>query len=276
MLLGVRLDRSAGAHIKIVGNQARLVGRLFLDTQAGRDAFTMLKGLGELAEFSWSLDDIKSHTDRDREGNLTRFITSVKVREISPVLQAASVGTQLVSLKGRRSGLTRRQRDELKAIRENLIRDKLADIKQANKDAMHREAVKAELGEYYEQWLRATGIPYSQDRSALVPRQVKESAWRAVGAFAPDLNLDPADIGIRWFSVEDFPEDAEFFEPRPLLGKCYPKAEPDVIWLHSGLSEGDCWAVVAHELKHLAGGDENEAVTYEQAARLEALGWHEQ
>ncbi|WP_101255009.1 HK97 family phage prohead protease [Streptomyces barkulensis] len=251
--------------IYVDGNKARLSGRLFLDTAAGREAHAMLKGLGDLAEFSWSLDSIESHMGQDAQGRPTRFITGVKVREVSPVIQAASIGTGLLALKGRGS-----TRAELAAIKARLDLEELAEIAERNERALHCEAVQAELLDVHEDMLRRDGVGYSRDLDSLVPDGTKDAARAAVVRYAGELGLPDA-VRVKWFSAEDEEGHVEFRSLRPLLGRCRPKAEPDTIWLHSALSAEEAHRVAAHELRHLAGGDESEARTYEEKAKFEWL-----
>lgn len=272
-------------HIKLVGNTARVVGELFMDSVAGRDAHAVLKGLGDLAEFSWSLDDIKSRMGKDMHGRPTRYISSVNIREISPVLMAASIGTELVSLKSHdAAGLTPHQRAIVKQAKEQLDRfdreDVLA-IKRRFDDECRREALRVEMERLYHNYVKDVGVGYSYDYAWIVPQTVRDAAKAAVGVYAPELGLDRAKIQIRWFSAEDDTgagvkgEFADFWSEVPLLGRCHPKALPNVIELNSSLSEDDCWDVVPHELRHLSHPDESEEDVrlYESRARLQRMGY---
>jgi hypothetical protein len=99
---------SAIAHVPPVG-RGRVVeegGKLvlrawfFLDTFAGTEAYKTLKGLGNLARFSFSLHDVL-FDHRRVEGVPVRAIKSFRVRECSPVWLPASIGSRLVDIKGR-------------------------------------------------------------------------------------------------------------------------------------------------------------------------------
>jgi hypothetical protein len=80
------------------GERALMKGNFFLDTSAGRDTFTTVKHLGPLGEWSYSLNSVQSHygTFDDQE---VRFLESIFVKEVSPVLMGAGVGTQTLGVK---------------------------------------------------------------------------------------------------------------------------------------------------------------------------------
>lgn len=92
--------------IREVGDEAVFEGRFFLDTQAGRDTFTVVKEMsgddGPGQEWSYSLRDVKSEMG-DFNGERVRFLKSIRVHEVSPVLVGAGVDTRTLAVK---SGLT--------------------------------------------------------------------------------------------------------------------------------------------------------------------------
>jgi len=83
--------------IREEGNRGVFRGSMFLETQAGRESFEVLKGLGPLAEFSYGFAVALS--DRGSfQGRMVRFLRKLIVHEVSPVLRGAGVRTGLVSL----------------------------------------------------------------------------------------------------------------------------------------------------------------------------------
>lgn len=86
--------------IREVKNEAILEGRFFLDTEAGRDTFTVVKELGEdgLQEWSYGYDPVE-YAFGQFEGQDVRFLNKVKVHEVSPVLLGAGVGTRVLTAK---------------------------------------------------------------------------------------------------------------------------------------------------------------------------------
>lgn len=74
--------------------------QFFMATTHGRDAFDTIKELSEagLQEWSYSLRNVKSHKER-LDGRMANFIDSVDVKEVSPVLEGASVDTRTLSIK---------------------------------------------------------------------------------------------------------------------------------------------------------------------------------
>lgn len=77
---------------------AVLRGRFFLDTSAGRDTFTVIRELGELQEWSYSLDDVKARQG-EFDGRKVRFLERIHVDEVSPVLKGAGVNTRTLAMK---------------------------------------------------------------------------------------------------------------------------------------------------------------------------------
>lgn len=105
--------------IRTTDTEAILEGQFFLDTTAGRETFEVVKELVDdrLGEWSWSLHDVKSHRG-DLNGRSVNFIDSVRIKEVSPVLIGASIGTRTLSAKARAA------LDELEHIRlQHIARD---------------------------------------------------------------------------------------------------------------------------------------------------------
>lgn len=98
--------------ISEVGDKLILTGELF-DTSIARETKETLRGLGDLGEWSWSLHDIVGESVTIA-GKRVRRITSVRVREVSPVLAGASIGTRTVALRSR--GVSAADSAELRAI----------------------------------------------------------------------------------------------------------------------------------------------------------------
>jgi len=84
--------------IKEDGDWAVFDGQFFLDTTHGRDAFATVKGLGELAEYSYGFNILDSRPVTV-DGKSTRELRSLDVFEVSPVLKGAGVGTHTRALK---------------------------------------------------------------------------------------------------------------------------------------------------------------------------------
>lgn len=95
-----------------IGDTAVLKGRFFLNTTHGRDTWETVKELSEsgLQEWSYSLHDVESRKDTV-DGRKVNVIEKVRVKEVSPVLLGAGIGTTTLSTKA----LTSVTRDELRA-----------------------------------------------------------------------------------------------------------------------------------------------------------------
>jgi len=86
------------ARIRQTDTQAILEGQFFMETQAGRDTFTVVKELGDLGQWSYGFDIVK-HSFGEFEGRQVRFLERVKVHEVSPVLVGAGVGVRTLAAK---------------------------------------------------------------------------------------------------------------------------------------------------------------------------------
>jgi hypothetical protein len=70
----------------------------FMDTPHGAAAFNTIKELGPLQEWSYSLEDTVRKAG-ELDGTPCMFIESTVVKEVSPVLRGASIGTRTLSVK---------------------------------------------------------------------------------------------------------------------------------------------------------------------------------
>lgn len=82
------------ADVVISGHQALARIEYFMDLERGREAFEVVRRLDGL-EWSWGLD-IRSHEPGTVDGHRVRVITDVVPLEVSPVMQAAGIGTHTV------------------------------------------------------------------------------------------------------------------------------------------------------------------------------------
>jgi hypothetical protein len=73
--------------------------QFFMDTPHGLAAFNTIKGLGALQEWSYSLENTVRKAG-EIDGQPASFIESTIVKEVSPVLRGASIGTRTLSVKG--------------------------------------------------------------------------------------------------------------------------------------------------------------------------------
>ena len=119
--------------IREVSDEVILDGRFFLDTQAGKDTFTVVKELGPRGEWSYGFDTLK-YSFGEHEGERVRFLEKQKVHEVSPVLLGAGVGTRTLAAKaaGMRFG------DDISAV--------LAEVDRITVRAADVMAMRAEKG----------------------------------------------------------------------------------------------------------------------------------
>jgi hypothetical protein len=84
--------------IRITESEAIVDGQFFLKTTAGRETFEVVKELGAIGEWSFSLHNVKSHRGQF-DGMDVNFLESIFVKEVSPVLIGAGVNTRTVGVK---------------------------------------------------------------------------------------------------------------------------------------------------------------------------------
>jgi hypothetical protein len=84
--------------IRTTSSEAILEGQFFLNTTAGRETFEVVKELGELGEWSYSLHDVVSKTG-EWGGRIAQILESIRVKEVSPVLLGAGLGTRTLAAK---------------------------------------------------------------------------------------------------------------------------------------------------------------------------------
>ena len=119
--------------IREVGDEAILSSQFFMDTQAGKDTFTVVKNLGARGEWSYGYDPVK-YSFGEHDGEQVRFLESLKVFEVSPVLLGAGVGTRTLAAKA--AGL--RFGDDVSAV--------LAEVDRITARAADVMAMRAEKG----------------------------------------------------------------------------------------------------------------------------------
>lgn len=89
------------AKIRETGSDVRIDGQFNLDTQAGREHFSMAKMLGPLQEWSYEYDVLETGevTQELRQMGVDRVIKKAKVYGVSPVQVGAGVNTHTVATK---------------------------------------------------------------------------------------------------------------------------------------------------------------------------------
>jgi len=83
--------------------KAWVEGRFFLDTEGGLDTYRTVKGLEELQEWSYGFDILNS-SEGEFDGERVRYLESLDVYEVSPVMLGAGIGTRTTGIKGATEG----------------------------------------------------------------------------------------------------------------------------------------------------------------------------
>lgn len=73
--------------------------QFFMNTQAGRETFETVKATGELQQWSYGFN-VEDQEQGEFEGKSVRFLKSLDVYEISPVLVGAGKSTETLAIKG--------------------------------------------------------------------------------------------------------------------------------------------------------------------------------
>jgi hypothetical protein len=74
-------------------------GAFFLDTDQGRNAYTTVKAMGDLQEWSYGYNPL-DFAYETRDGDQIRILKTLDVFEVSPVLMGAGIGTHTRAIKG--------------------------------------------------------------------------------------------------------------------------------------------------------------------------------
>lgn len=80
------------------GDLAKAAGAFFLQTSHGRDTYETVKALGDLQEWSYGYKILSAIKSKDASGPILR-LKSLDVREVSPTLVGAGVGTYTIGIK---------------------------------------------------------------------------------------------------------------------------------------------------------------------------------
>lgn len=92
--------------IRETASEAIVEAQFFMDTQQGKDTFTTVKHLADAGKGEWSYGyDIIDSDHGQWNGETVQFLKSLKVHEVSPVLQGAGINTRTVDAKGRKGGM---------------------------------------------------------------------------------------------------------------------------------------------------------------------------
>lgn len=85
-------------------NKAVFKGQFIMDTERGRDAYNVVKAMGDLQQWSFGYEVVDSEKGmfQSKDGELeqeVRFLNDVKVWEVSPVLVGANQNTYTIGVK---------------------------------------------------------------------------------------------------------------------------------------------------------------------------------
>lgn len=87
--------------LAVVGNKVMFKGRLFMNTQGGRETFNVLKEMGPDQEWSFGFHvmDAQSPSDAQMKQGCNRVLMKLGAFEVSPVIMGAGIGTGTTAVK---------------------------------------------------------------------------------------------------------------------------------------------------------------------------------
>lgn len=111
--------------IRTTKTEAIFDGQFFMNTQAGRDTFEVVKQMGPMQEYSYGYDSLE-YSFGEQDGQQVRFLAKQLVHEVSPVLLGAGVGTRTLTAKA--GGRTFSDEATLVLAGVNALVDRAADV----------------------------------------------------------------------------------------------------------------------------------------------------
>lgn len=200
-------------------------------------------------QYSWGYEPTRSRPG-DFNGRKARFLQSLTIYEVSPVVIGASVGTHTAMVK-QMAGLSAAERAVLDAARTELARHD-ADLMAAVR-AIAEPFLAAEKARHYDALVTEICIANDQDFQ-LVDRQAVPAATARAGEAAAALAAKQLGIvgpAVKWFTQQT-----------PTLdGRSAPPG--GIVYLNARLTPARAVSVAAHEVFHLLGHDESACVAYE-------------
>jgi HK97 family phage prohead protease len=91
-------DLPIGRGVITVDEEKAKVSGVFFDTEGGRETYETLKGLNDLAEFSYGFDVLEAERGTFRNEDV-QFLKKLKLFEVSPVMLGATPDTALLAIK---------------------------------------------------------------------------------------------------------------------------------------------------------------------------------
>ena len=128
--------------------EARVDGQLFMDMERGQELYKLLKNMGNMQEWSFSLENVKGEK-KERDGKEYFSIKSVSVHEVSPVFKGAGMNTRTLQVKEAEMDEREQMLQDNKLLNERV--DKLE-----KENAELKAALKAAQNEFANQMLAST------------------------------------------------------------------------------------------------------------------------
>ncbi|MCC7364856.1 MAG: hypothetical protein IT303_10840 [Dehalococcoidia bacterium] len=225
------------ATVRVGPTEASVDGRFFLDTEAGRETYQTVKGLGAACEWSWVFT-VTRQSYGEHGGKRVRFIEGVSLISVDPVLRAAGIGTRTTAIKSA---------DTMPADLETEF---------ASGGWLLARAAISEAGQTMARVEKLTAKRYEVP-SSRVPQPTRDAAAAAVRKSVDLLGITPRTI--HWFAERGEPQLWGFVK------------DGATIALRSDLDPQQAYETAAHEMKHSAGGDEPASLAFGKVMVREAL-----
>tara|TARA_B100001059_G_C17831961_1_gene585232 strand:- start:590 stop:1663 length:1074 start_codon:yes stop_codon:yes gene_type:complete len=134
------------------GSKATFEGEFFMDTESGKEAYNIVKNMGDLQQwsFGYKVDDSERGTFQDGEKEIdARYLKGLTVFEVSPVLVGANQETYTMAIKSNNDLLkeiSKEPEDEVNSESEDQLPEEKYTGKDLFKTAEEAEERAKELG----------------------------------------------------------------------------------------------------------------------------------
>lgn len=137
--------------IKTTEKDARLIGKFFLENQAGREHFNVMKELGTKQQWSYGFDVLETGevTPELEQMGVDRVLKKLKVHEVSPVLLGAGVDTRTVGVKSESEAAAAKAAEDAAAAAKAATDQQAADAAAGAKAEQDRLVLERDRDEAY-------------------------------------------------------------------------------------------------------------------------------
>ena len=114
-------------------DKAVFKGEFFMDTESGKEAYNLVKNMGDMQQwsFGYKVNDSEFHKANTDDGERdARYLKDLTVYEVSPVLVGANQDTYTLAIKSNTALLKKLQVTQKKALKMNAVEIVKVNLKQ--------------------------------------------------------------------------------------------------------------------------------------------------